>query len=230
MTHKLRLNLDAAFLVAFLAIRYCFHELHEMMHMVLGRLLCGVWGTRDFNNVHPVSEACAARISPLVGLEGPMFNYLTIWLGAILILTARENHKRLSWGIVLVFASLPFARLFTALMGGGDELGVANRLIHDPTAARIADVLFVTLILFYPLRLACQRLTIRYQLPVFLGFLLLPMVLEALVVQGLFNGLLHLGVGDQTLVMGMPALVCVLFLLDLLLLGWVWSKLGRLFS
>ena len=124
-------KLSWGYIVAFIALRHIIHEAHEFAHMIIGRLLCGVWGTRDFNNVHSMSDAYMQHQfgSSLLGLEGPFVNYFLIWLGALLIVYGKSASKK-SWGLTIIFASLPFARFFTALTGGGDEFGVIKTLIQ----------------------------------------------------------------------------------------------------
>jgi hypothetical protein len=116
---KYKLKLSATSLIAFIALRHFFHELHELMHMIVGRLYCGAWGTRDFNRVSPMSLGCKPEgfSGCFIGLEGPLFNFVMIWIGAIL-LKRSKSEQQASWGFALIFASLPIARLITAIIGG----------------------------------------------------------------------------------------------------------------
>ncbi|MEP6712828.1 MAG: hypothetical protein ABJA37_10450 [Ferruginibacter sp.] len=148
-------KLSTLYTVAFISLRHIIHEAHEFAHMILGRFLCGVWGTRDFNNVHPMSDAYTENHSgsALLGLEGPFVNYFLIWLGTFLIVYGNTSSKK-SWGLTLIFTSLPFARFFTALIGGGDEFGVIKTFISDPLTARVVLISIIVAVLFYPLYIA----------------------------------------------------------------------------
>lgn len=177
--------------------------------MAMARLFCGAWGTRDFNNVHPIAEHCNLPLfqNILAGMAGPATNYLTMWLGTVLIRTAKTS-KGLAWGLTLIFASFPFARLFTVLIGGGDETGIAKSLIANPTLARLAAITVVLSIISFPLYTAFKALFVKRQKGwYFLGFLLVPMLLEGAVVLLFLNHLLELGVLTQPSLMGAPSLV-----------------------
>jgi hypothetical protein len=210
---RFKLVLSIPFAIAFIALRHLFHELHEFSHMIVGRIICGVWGTRDFNNVHPTSETCLSNFTnAFIGLEGPMVNYITIWLGAILIRTAKTS-SRLSWGMVLIFASLPFARIFTALIGGGDEMGVARNWISNPMLARVTTIAVILSILIYPLYTAFKALYVKKNKGwYFAGFLILPMLLEGMVVLLFFNYLLKMGILNTQNIMGSPLLVWIVLM------------------
>ncbi len=212
------IKLSIPFLVAFISLRHLFHEFHEFGHMVSGRLFCGAWGTRDFNRVHAVADQCALSHFPdiLVAFAGPLFNYIAIWTGAVLIRTAKSS-GRLAWGLTLIFASLPFARLFTVLIGGGDEMGMARVYISNPLTARLTAIAVVSAILIYPLYTAFKALYVKsHKVWYFIGFLILPMILEGAVVLLFFNYLLKIGVLNETWMMGSPILVSIVLLIALI--------------
>jgi hypothetical protein len=208
------IRLSIPFLVAFIALRHLFHELHESAHMIVGRVVCGAWGTRDFNNVHPMVDKCAEShsINVLIGLEGPFVNYVAIWLGTILIRTAKSSNQ-LSWGLTLIFANLPFARFITTVFGGGDELGKMRNNMSDPMMARLTVIVLISALLIYPLYTAFQALPVKkHKIWWFLGFLLLPMLLEGMVVLLFFNYLLKIGILKEIWIMGAPLLVSVVLI------------------
>ena len=208
-------TLSGAFLISFVALRHIFHELHEFGHMTAARLLCGNWGTRDFNNVAPIPAGCEVTSAGAVtvALAGPVINYIGMWIGAWLIWRAKSA-SRAAWGFALIFACLPFARLFTALIGGGDEMGVARSLLQSPALTRAACIVLVAAVMAYPLFTAWEALGgARRRLWLFLGFLLLPMLLEGAVILGLFNYLLKQGVLNQGGFFGAPVLVIAVLLL-----------------
>jgi len=226
---KYSLNLQFPILVSFISLRHILHELHEFSHMIVGRFVCGVWGTRDFNNVHPISERCVASLPAhsLLGLEGPLTNYLLMWIGVWVIRTSKSV-RQLSWGLVLIFATLPFARLFTAIVGGGDEFGVARAMMDDIPAARIITICAVLLIIGYPVYTAYSVLPQKHRLYYFFGFLLIPMIVEGLVVLGFFNYLLRLNILNEVWVMGAPQLVAIVLMVSALIFIASFRYVGRL--
>ncbi|MFA6275824.1 MAG: hypothetical protein WC622_03695 [Pedobacter sp.] len=214
---KLTLKISLPFIIAFIALRHLIHELHETSHMLLGRLWCGEWGTRDFNNVQPISKTCInAGTIPNI-LEGPMVNYILIWVGALLIKYG-SNPSNKSWGISLIFASLPLARVITALFGGGDEMGTAQTFIQNAYLARLVVLALMFIVLAYPLTIAFKSLCSRHRIIYFMSFLILPMLLEGFVVLLFFNHLLKIGIMDTIWFMGMPKLVVVVLIVDIIIL------------
>jgi len=218
LNRKFAPGITIPFVVAFVSLRHIFHELHEFAHMAAGRLLCGMWGSRDFNNVAAIAPQCVktGTIDLMVGIAGPLFNYCAIWAGALLIRAASTSTGR-AWGLTLIFASLPFARLFTAVIGGGDELGIARTYFADPLMARMATISAVVAILAYPLYAAFRLLAgMKHGVLYFLGLLTLPMLLEGAVVLHFCNYLLKLGLGSEIWLMGSPVLVSILLALALI--------------
>jgi hypothetical protein len=73
-------------LLAFGALQFALGEAHELVHTGLGRLLCGCWGSRDFN----VWSLCATcDHAPLRNLAatyaGPLFTFAMMWWGYYLL-------------------------------------------------------------------------------------------------------------------------------------------------
>lgn len=234
---NLALRLSVSFLAAFATLRYLLHELHEFGHMAMARALCGDWGTRDFNNVHAIAESCVKTTAtdPLVTLAGPATNYLTLWLAALLLLprtgAPERSLARLAWGLALVFAALPLARLFTAVMGGGDELGMARAWLDNPVAARLLTVLLIAAIMAWPLWQTFKTLRVCGRgWGFFVLALLLPMLVEGALVQGLLNRLLLQGtLGSlDSVAWGAPAVVLGLLLAAALLFAVLARRIASL--
>jgi hypothetical protein len=231
---KLFLNFSLApsFILAFIFLRQIMHEAHELSHMTVGRLLCGQWGTRDFNFVAAVNPACEANQDFLlsVGLAGPLFNYIVIWIGVLMISFAKDA-KYLSWGFVLIVSSLPIARIITAAYGGGDEMVFFKSIISNSIMARAIAILFVVGILLYPIMLAFKLLSgVKHRIWIFLTFLFAPMFLEGVLVHLFFNYLLKLGIMNTTWIMGTPLLVMVVLIVAVILFAFFIKGIGRLFS
>jgi len=122
------MTMSTRWFAAFSFLLLAVHEAHELTHAIAGRLLCGEWPVRDFNSWH-FTGACA---SWLPTAAGPAFSYALMLLGGLMILRAAGAPSRWA-GVALILAANPFARLFTAVMGGGDEMVVAQRVAGLPT-------------------------------------------------------------------------------------------------
>ena len=177
-----------------------------------------------------------AATDPLVALAGPATNYLTLWLAALLLLpragaAAARSPTRLAWGLALVFAALPLARLFTAVVGGGDELGVARAALDNPLAARVLTALLIAAIMAWPLWQALKTLRVCGRgWGFFVLALLLPMLVEGALVQGLLNRLLVQGLlgSLDSVAWGAPAAVLGLLLAAVLLFALLARRMAGL--
>lgn len=188
----------AAFSFLLLAV----HEAHELVHAVVGRVLCGEWPVRDFNSWHFTGE-CA---SWLPTAAGPVFSYALMLAGAAVIA------KGLRWpGVALIFAANPFARLFTAVMGGGDEMVVGQRIAELSTrtpALRIAVAAIVALLCGAAIAAGWRGMAgLKRRGLWFAVVLLWPMVLTGVGLFVIGNGLLRAGVLRSPTIAGAPLLV-----------------------
>jgi hypothetical protein len=194
-------------LLAFVALLFFMGEAHELVHTGLGRLLCGCWGTRDFN----VWNLCASCDTGHVWTQfaatssGPLFTFAMGWWGYFL-LNPRQTAARRSLGFALVFGSLPFARILGALMGGNDEVYALSKVLPWP-AAWVLGAALVLLATVPPLVRAYAALQGRYRIWYFLGFFLLPFALAFAVIFGGLNPLLASGVLASNGVLGSPIVV-----------------------
>jgi len=191
--------------IAFSLLILAVHEAHELVHVLTGRALCGIWAERDFNRWWFTTDC--ATVWPTVA--GPLFSYALMFLGAALALRTRERWM----GIALLFAANPFARLFTAMMGGGDE-GVIGRHIAgvtEKTPAVHAAVLVVVAALCGTVIAAGWRAMAgtRRRVLWFLAALIWPMVLTGTLLFVIGNRLLGAGVLAEPKVAGAPMLVVV---------------------
>jgi hypothetical protein len=203
----MRISLTWYSLLAFVALLFVMAEAHELVHTGLGRLLCGCWGTRDFN-VWSLCDACDN--SPLTQLAatyaGPIFSFAMMWWGYAL-LSPGNSLARQSLGFALVFANLPFARILGAVfMGGNDEVYALRQLMPYHTAWALGATL-VLLAVVPPLVRAYAALQPKARFWVFLGFFLLPTALLFVVILGALNSLLATGFLSNYGVLGSPVLV-----------------------
>jgi len=183
------------------------HELHELIHTAVGRIICGCWGQRDFN-VWQLCEGCIEDhpIAVLSVFAGPLFTFIMIWSGVYFLKTANTNRQK-TLGFVLIFANIPFARIFTAAMGSGDEVTGIRILLHNHTIAWIAGLLIVLLLTVFPLYEAFTMISNKKRVGYFLLFLLVPMLLDMVIVFGLMNTLLKKEILSNYWILGSPILI-----------------------
>lgn len=195
-------RLHARWFLAFSFLLLAVHEAHELAHAVAGRVICGEWPVRDFNAWRFVGE-CSSWWPTAIG---PLFTYALLLIGAILA-------RRSTGGIALLFAANPFARIFTAVMGGGDEMVVAQRIASQAErtpALRLIVVLFVGAVCGSALSVAWRAMAgIQRRTLWFVTAMLWPMVLTGLALFVVGNRLLRAGLLAEPLVSGAPLLVLV---------------------
>jgi hypothetical protein len=205
------------------ALALVLHEAHELAHTGVGRVLCGGWGARDFNS-WTLPDGCDTWVPTTAG---PVLTYAVIWIGYVLLRRyasggASATADRLA-GLALVLMANPFARLFTAAMGGGDE-GVLVRawlgLPRGPlaTAITLAGVALLTTL---PLVAAWRALPVARRLPAYVVMLLAPMLLTGILLFAVGNRLLAASVLAEPVILGAPLLVWLVTLLSAAALVWL---------
>jgi hypothetical protein len=141
---------------------------HEFTHHVTAWIVCGDVGRMSLNRF-VLAGGCTGPW-PISTAAGPALSYLMMWIGAWIV---RQGRKPLL-GLALVVAYVPFLRLLTAVMGGGDE-GVLLRLWSPMHARWLAPVLVLALVL-PPLVVCYRALANRRRARVFLAAFLLPIL------------------------------------------------------
>lgn len=201
---KFKLTFRAAF--AFAALLFVMHESHEIVHTVVARLICGCWGPRDFN-VWKTCETCM-RPDWSVGatVAGPLFTFAMIWWGFTQLKPGLAVSRQ-AVGLAMVFANMPFARILTAVIGGGDEVWSLNELSGNHLLAWATGVALVLGLCALPLWRAAQTLLPRRRWLVFTGLLLGPVALDLVVVLLGLNTLLEHGVLAEPGALGSPLIV-----------------------
>jgi len=216
------------FLLAFLALTFVLHEAHEIAHISVGRWLCGCWPTRDFN----VLEQCPACLQNAAdqlaaGFAGPLFSFAVMW-GGYFLLARHQLVRRKALGFALVFANMPFGRILTAALGGGDEVYNLKVLTGNFNLAWAVGLSLVVLLTAPPLLRAYLVLKNRPRIGWFLAFFLLPLVADVVVVLGGMNTLLKHGVLSGPGLLGSPVLVNVWTLSICLVLAFTYRHLYSL--
>jgi hypothetical protein len=223
----MQLKINWKYVVAFLALNGVISELHEQAHITTGRLLSGCYGERDFN----VWQGCATGTDPYpfaAPMAGPLFSYLVMWIGVWLLAHTATASGR-SLGFSLVFAPLPFARIFTTLMGGGDERIFLMRVSGDafsPAALRVGAIALSLLFCAPPIIAAWRATSNRHRGWYIAGFCIVPLLVIWAYKLKVLNGLLQQGVLATPVVIGTPAFVLIVFafMLAATLLSWRWLQ------
>jgi hypothetical protein len=208
------------YIVAFFALNMIMGELHEQAHITTGYFICGCYGPRDFNVWSTCEECAHASWAFVATLAGPLFSCLLMWLGACWFTKSNNFFKR-PFGFSLLFANLPFARIFTAFTGGGDEKVVIHYLLGENSpliVAKIIAAILVFIICAPPVWLVLKKLTNHNRLWIVTGFLIIPLIYGMLYQRLLLNTILNKGIGSQVAVLGSPNLVLLHFVLMLIVI------------
>lgn len=204
----MKLKLTPGFVLTFLALTFFLHEAHEIVHTTVGRLICGCWGERDFN-VWGLCGECSQQnpYSVMSTFAGPIFTYLVIWLGVYLM--GREQDQVKALGFSLVFANMPFTRIFGAVTGGGDEVWGLKQIVENGNFAWLLGVIIILAITVFPLYKSFRLIKNESPIVWFLVFLLIPGQIDTWVILIVMNSLLKKGLLGSYWIMGSPILVTV---------------------
>lgn len=132
--------------------------------------------------------------------------------GQLLTYPARKPKSiRAGTGSALIFAPLPFARIFTAMMGRGDETTFVRAMVGDDASGGAA-VFGAGIVLTFrvpPIAIAWNRLVRIGRAHWIVGLCVLPMVARGLYVRLLLNRILSSGYLSTPIVGGSPLLIVV---------------------
>jgi hypothetical protein len=205
------------YVLAFFGLNMFLGELHEQAHITTGYFICGCYGERDFS-VWSTCDNCAhSDWSFLATLAGPVYSFILMWLGGLWF-SRSLNIYRKALGFSILFANLPFARLFTAFMGGGDEKVVFQHLTGLAVFPKIAAILIVGLLVIPPVVLVYRNLSNNFRGWIIAAFLVLPLVYGMLYHHMFLNYLLHQGIGTSITIMGTPDIIIIHTLVMLLII------------
>lgn len=215
-----RLKITIKYLAAFFLLTLVLGELHEQVHITTGRLVCGGYGPRDFNAWKTAADCARPEWAFLATTVGPLFSCTVIWIGAILLMKAKSANVE-TVGFTLVFAPLPFARIFTAAMGGGDEKVVLRHFLDgfiEPSNSKVIAFFIVTVVCLPPMVIAAKHIKNRFSALYVAGFSVLPLFVLSVYVLSFLNFVLKSGFLAAAPVLGTPLLVIIHFLLAAVLL------------
>lgn len=205
----MKLKLTLKYVLTFLALTFILHEAHEIVHTTVGRIICGCWGQRDFN-VWSLCGDCSEQkpYSVISTFAGPVFTYIMIWIGTYLMNKEKNDHQK-ALGFSLVFANMPFSRIFGAITGGGDEVWGLNLVLHNYNLAWLIGVIIILAIIIYPLYKSFKLIKNESPIVWFLVFLILPGNIDTWVVLIILNSLLQKGLLNGYWILGSPVFVTV---------------------
>jgi hypothetical protein len=221
------IRISFSYIIAFLLLTLVMLELHEMVHITVGRIICGDWGMRDFN-VWALCKDCSQQHSLywLATLAGPLFSFAMMWYGKHLLCSV-SLWKR-SVGFSLIFANIPFGRISEAIRGAGDEMTVTKYLLKEHiSSAGIHNICSaaVLIICVPPIVKAFRSIKNKYAWLYVTGFLTLPLAFILGYVLVGMNGLLKTGFLSGTGIMGTPVLISAHSILAALILILLRKKL-----
>ena len=204
-----------SYAVAFLLLEFACMQAHEVVHHVVGRLVCGAWGDMTFN-LFNLSPGCfeTKKVALISTFAGPALSYFLMWAGMLLVL--KNRHGLL--GISLIFANLPFARFITAVMAGGDEMMIGRRIIG--ASAYPVILCSVTLIILPPLVVALKSIANKRRRMIFVAFLLLTLAYDALTKRILLAPLVERWEMFASEVCGIPLFIICVDAVVLIALVW----------
>src|ERR1700761_5186695 len=214
----LQIKLTFKNLFVFLFLFFLMHELHELAHIITGRLICGDWGTRDFN-VWNLCNDCE-KTNPyavIATFAGPAFTFIMLWTGRYWLKYGQSTERR-SLGLALIFSNMQFGRMYMAATGSGDEITGLRTLFLNPDHSnsqfiKIITVIIVSFICIPPLITAYQSIGNKRRILFYCSLIIIPLILDTVIILILLNGLLQKGLINQVWIMGTPILVSLWFAL-----------------
>ena len=220
------IKLNYKFSIAFITLTFVLGEAHEIIHTSVGRIICGCWGLRDFNNWE-ICESCITPTAIWATIAGPVFTFIVMWIGLIMIKKNKTNESKIL-GFSLIFANMPFARILNAILGAGDEIMVINKIVYNHTIAWIIGFLGISLITIFPLIEAYKIIENRKKIGWFLLFFFVPTIIYILIILGVMNTLLEKGIMSEYWILGSPKIVSVWTLVVIILLVLNWKYIYKI--
>ena len=88
----MHIKLSISYIISFLLLTVVMLELHEIVHILVGRFICACWGVRDFNGWSICDECDKVHlISWMATLAGPLFSFGIMWMGMFRISSPNSN-------------------------------------------------------------------------------------------------------------------------------------------
>ena len=171
--HKTIIPLNGKFFIAFIMLLFLLTQMHQLIHHIVGEILCGKVGFLTFDR-HFFSTALTGTSYKLATIAGPLFSdYMFMWIGMFMLRSGKYSLA----GFSLILASMPLGR-FWALMGGDERfygLWISQLFGLKENPSMILSIFIVLLILVPPLIAAYKSIANNRRWIVFLAFLILPL-------------------------------------------------------
>jgi hypothetical protein len=170
---KIRIPLNGKFFIAFILLLFLLTQMHQLIHHIVGEILCGKTGFLTFDR-HFFSPILTVTSYKLATIAGPLFSdYMFMWIGMFMLRSAKYSLA----GFSLILASMPLGR-FWALTGGDERFygeWISQLFGLNENISMILSVIIVLLILVPPLISAYKSIANSRRWIVFLAFLILPL-------------------------------------------------------
>lgn len=170
-TVKVIIPLNLNYIIAFLFLLFLLMQVHQLLHHVVGEILCGKVGYLTFDKHQFATELSYSGII-LATIPGPLVNYVAMWIGMFLLLRS-ERYNLL--GFSLIFASMPLVRFLASFIGDEYKFGFWSGQIIGLSKgySPIIGMIIIILVILPPLIVAYKALR---SWRIFLGFLFLPVI------------------------------------------------------
>lgn len=216
----MQIKLSFSYIITFLLLLVVMLEIHETVHIIVGRIICGCWGTRDFN-AWELCDDCdkTHSLSWLATLAGPIFSFAMMWLGRSWLFST--NVKKQTLGFAFIFTNIPFGRITQTMKGAGDEMVVIRHLLKNdlsPNQLILIGSAIVLILGVPPIIKAYRIITNKRSWLYLLGFLTLPIAFILIYILIGMNSLLNIGFLSNVGIMGTPLLITLHTLMALILL------------
>lgn len=201
-----RLKFTPLYIIFFFALNMVMLELHEQAHLTVGYLICGCYGERNVNTWTTCADCRQPALGYLVSFAGPLFSCLMIWVGThFFIRSSNRLHRSLAFA--LVFANMPFARVLTAIVGGGDEKTGFIAMGLPIAISKILAIVLTLVACWLPVMLILRTMKEKRKWWIVTGFAILPMIYGYLYSHRFLNYLLKTTVDAQTNILGTPDMI-----------------------
>ena len=169
---KVKIPFNVNFIIAFVILIFLLMQLHQLLHHVAGGILCGKVAYLTFDRHHFSANLSDSQYK-IATIIAPVFShYLAMWIGLFLLFKKRFS----LFGMVLIFASLPLARL--GAVNGGDErfygLWICQFFGFNQSYAGLISFLIILLIILPPICYGFGAIANKQRIITFLLLLILP--------------------------------------------------------
>jgi len=222
----MQIRMSVSYIIAFLLLTVIMLELHEIVHILVGRLICGCWGSRDFNVWSLCVECKLDNLSWLATLGGPVFSFAIMWLGMFWLSSPNSNIK--AFGFSLIFANIPFGRISEVMKGAGDEMVVTRHLLKSHFSSTQMVLICSGIILALglpPIIKAFNILTNKNSWLYIIGFLTVPILFILIYILIGMNSLLNTGFLSTIGIMGTPVLITFHTIVTMLIFLFLYKKI-----